>query len=138
MARFSTAKPTKPENAATPLFSRAMPSGMAMANITGRKLKANEPILLIQVNNNWKAGWPINGIRVMTSRLLSELPIPSMMPQNDSRATGSMNVLPRLWKNSQSVIFCFLGAGITGGSWRKSVQKWCVPLLGKNKIKRFT
>jgi hypothetical protein len=61
-----------------------------------------------------------------------------MMPQNDNKATGSMNVLPRLWKNSQSVIFCFLGAGITGGSWRKNVRKWCVPLLGKNKIKRFT
>ncbi|CUZ01512.1 Uncharacterised protein [Serratia marcescens] len=108
-----------------------------MANITGRKLKAKEPTLLIQVKISWKIGWPINGIRVITSRLLSELPIPSMMPQKESKATGNMKVLPRLWKNSQSVILGLLAADITDFSWRKDEQKEDCR-LGKKKIKRFT
>ena len=71
----------------------------------GRKLKANEPILLIQVKIACNTGLPRTGIRVMTSWLLRELPMPSIMPQNDNNATGNMKVLPNCWKNSHSVTF---------------------------------
>jgi hypothetical protein len=46
-----------------------------------------------------------------------------MMPQKESKATGNMNVLPRLWKNSQRVILGLLAADITDFSWRKDEQK---------------
>ncbi|CAM5407747.1 hypothetical protein STENM327S_01969 [Streptomyces tendae] len=47
-------KPTKPENAATPLSSRARPSGMAIAKSTGRNVTATRPGLAIQVKTRWK------------------------------------------------------------------------------------
>lgn len=102
------AKPTKPENAATPLSSRARPSGIAIAKRTGRNVKATSPVLAIQVNTRWKPSAFRKGRPSVTASLESEEPMPSMMPQNASRATGSMNVLPSPWRNSQSaaLVFC--------------------------------
>ena len=78
---------------------------MAIQNITGKKLNANEPTLLIQVKMACSTGFPNAGINVRTSWLLNELPIPNMIPQNESSATGSIKVLPNCWKNSHNVIF---------------------------------
>jgi hypothetical protein len=50
-------------------------------------------------------GIPSHGISVMTSLLLSELPIPSMIPQNESNATGSIKVFPVAGKIPTAIFF---------------------------------
>lgn len=47
-ARFITVQPTKPANAARSFVFKTQRDG-CIQNMTGKKLKANEPILLIQV-----------------------------------------------------------------------------------------
>ena len=73
--------------------------------MTGRKLKAKEPTLLIQTKIACSSGTFSHGSSVITSWLLNELPIPSMIPQNESNATGNIKVFPNCWKNSHKVIF---------------------------------
>ena len=86
---------------------------MAIQNITGRKLKAKEPTLPIQTKTACSSGTSSHGRSVRTSWLLRELPIPSMIPQKESNATGNMKVFPSCWKNSHKVILFAVFAVIT-------------------------
>ena len=56
---------------------RASPSGMAIQNITGRKLKAKEPTLPIQMNTACSSGTSSHGRSVRTSWLLESCRSPA-------------------------------------------------------------
>ena len=52
-----------------------------------------------------KAQLPVADLCQSVLAEICQLPIPSMIPQNESNATGSMKVFPSCWKNSHNVIF---------------------------------
>ena len=100
--------PTYPENAATPLSSLASPNGIAIANIAGRFENAKEPIVAINSKNTFIIGIFKNGKISAVTELENELPIPSIIPHAASKETGSINVFPNPWKNSQKLTFLFI------------------------------
>jgi hypothetical protein len=93
----------KPAKAATPLFSRASPSGIAIQNITGRKLKAKEPTLLIQMKRPAAAEYQPRQ-QASGHRGCSRAADPQHDPAKEQRH-GQHKVFPNCWKNSHKVIF---------------------------------
>ncbi len=81
------------------LFFAPDPAGWRYRNMTGRKLKAKEPTFARPDKDGLQQRHIQPRQQSQNIVTLSELPIPNMIPQNESNATGSMKVFPSCWKN---------------------------------------
>ena len=86
------------------MFSLAIPNGIATANISGKNEKATKLIFIIKLNIPCKKLFPKNGNISIVVPPVKAAPIPSKIPIAASKATGNINVFPKLWKNSHTLI----------------------------------